>query len=637
MTHAFNDILRRRDRRRLRLARAAFLLRRSRKWMLAFAVTLLVLLILAGIAEGGERIEGYSLWRRFTSMFRGQAGFEWPWTWYRRLTGEGDRAIAPGTGALLVLFVGGWLTLIGIALLRWVLRFGYGPLAVARSVLDEAIRNKTVVVLLAMLLIALAAWPYSTTSAAAQVMRPLRYQIQSFLSFSSLATATLLGAVTILFSAHSVSTDINVRRTGDVFVKPIRRPVYLLGKWIGVVSMMAVILAVQTMLVWGVARLWLGTNYALDPTDAAAINQHVLIARGESLPMPPVPLEQLVAEKFESIERDQPELVRRRGRTETIADLFVQERSNFLSVPYNTRKEYVFAGLGSAKRNAERLERQIAANADELARQLSELTGSTVRPAQISLEFLAPYAGVLGIDLQPALLQWRFQVKGTGNSYGSARGALDVSINGRGLSVPLDYTIERVQILDLPATYVDDNGMLILELGNVYPDTLGRQRTIQFDADTWMQIYYVEGGFAPNLARGAVIQMVRLAFLGMLGVVTGALWSYPVAATFSLSVWLLAAGGSWLQQTLAARVAETDVVPVDAAFNSALLPVVRLIASFLSRYSTVNVNSLLVEGRYISSLAVVNHVYWIGIIWTGVLLALGGYLFSRREIARVQV
>jgi hypothetical protein len=451
-----------------------------------------------------------------------------------------------------------------------------------------------------------------------------------------MTTAVLLGAVTILFSAYTVSQDINVRRTGDVFVKPISRVTYLVGKWIGVISLMAVILAVETVLVYGVSRFWLGTNLAMDPADAAAVNQHVLVARGEAMPMPPEPFVETATQRLESLILNQPDLVAQRGPQDTLLDLIAQERNAFMSVPFNTSSEYLFAGLQKAKRNAVELEERIQANRDVLAERLSDALGTYVDPAQISLPFIAPYASILGIDVQPGLLQWRFEVSGI-NTYGSATGQMDLRVNGQLLPTPVSFVIERVQVRDLPATYVNDNGTLILEIVNVHPDSLGRQRTIQFETDTWMQVYHVEGDFGPNLVRGSAIHLVRLAFLAMLGGVAGALWSFAVAATFSLSVWLLAAGGSWLQQTLATPAAQTDVVPVDVAFNQTLLPIIGFFASFLSRYSSVGVSSHLVDGRYISYEALVGQVFWIGIVWLGVVLALGGYLFSRREIARVQV
>jgi hypothetical protein len=214
---------------------------------------------------------------------------------------------------------------------------------------------------------------------------------------------------------------------------------------------------------------------------------------------------------------------------------------------------------------------------------------------------------------------------------------MDLRVNGQLLPQPVTFVIERVQVRDIPATYVNEDGTLILEIINNQPDSLGRERTLQFDSGTWMQVYHVKGGFAPNLVRGAAIHLVRIAFLAMLGVAAGAMWSYPVAATFSLCIWLLAAGGAWLQQTLTTPVAQTDVMPVDIAFNDTLLPIIRFFASFLSRYSSVGVSSHLVDGRFIEYSALTGQVVWIGIIWMGAVLALAGYLFSRREIARVQV
>src|SRR5690606_18869908 len=230
---------------------------------------------------------------------------------------------------------------------------------------------------------------------------------------------------------------------------------------------------------------------------------------------------------------------------------------------------------------------------------------------------------------------WRFKVSGI-NTYGDVGGAFELRLNGQSLGGPIAFTVDRVQTFDLPANLVDENGVLRLEISNRYVDSLGRQRTLQFDPDTWMQIYHVEGGFAGNVMRASMIHLVRLVFLAMLGVMAGALWSFPVAATFGLSFWLLAAGGRWLQETLSMRV-PMEVAAVDAPLHNFILPLVQFIASLLSRFSAIPVSSLLVEGRFISPGAVLYQVLWVGIVWMGILVLVGGYLFTRREIARVQV
>ena len=603
------------------IARAGFLLKRSRPWIAAFAVTAATMILIAGFAEAAPGVD---------------EGFVWPGTWLGRLSEAGDRAVAPLTGLLLVIFCGAWLSLLGLGILRWSLRFGYGSLAIARTVVDEALRNKTVVVLLSLLLLCLGAWPYFTTAAALKVPQPLRYQIQGFLSFSAMLTAALLGAVTILFAAYSVSTDINVRRTGDVFVKPLSRFLYLFGKWLGVMCIMAVLLAVQCGLVWGVARLWLPRNEAIDALDMEAVYDSVLIARSQTIPMPPQPFEQVALDRLAVKMRDEPELVARRGRGAIFADIVAEQQSEFLKIPFRESRTYRFTGLQRARQHALDLESRIAASAPQLAQQLSELLGTPVQPHQISLMSLAPYASLLGIDLRPGLLQLRFNVIGI-NSYASATGRIDVAINGNTLPRPLEYTIDRVQVVDLPANYVDENGVLLLEFNHHYPDSTGRARTIQFDTGTWIHIYHVEDGFGSNLLRATWIHLVRLGFLAMLGVITGSLWSFPVAATFSLCLWILAAGGSWLQGALSVGVADTDVAAVDTTFNSVMMPVVRLITQMLSTYGRLDVGTMLSDGRYITWAALVNQTFWVGAVWMGVLMALGGYLFWRREIARVQV
>lgn len=627
MTHAFKDqALANRDRRRLRRARAVNALRRSIWWIVGFVISLLIVVIVIGIAEGRPNPNTV---------------FEWPHQWLGRVTSWTGRFLQHASGFLLVLFGGAWLTIAGVGLLRLVLRMGYGPLAVARSVVDEAVRNKIVLVVIAILLIGLAAQPWGSLADPSDD-QPLRYKIQTFLSFSTLMAGLLLGGVTILFAAFTVSQDLSERRTGDVFVKPIGRIVYLLGKWLGVVLLMGVLLAVQGTMTWAVAQYWLGNSRAINVDDFAAVQDRVLVARQEIGPRPPEPFEVTARDRLVDTAQLQPEIVTQRGASDLLLDYIGQERAKFLTVPFGEQRDYVFSGLGEAKARADRLEERLRADRDDIARTLQEF-GADIRPEDVSLQLLLnPEIRPLietefRYPLNEGVIQLRLKVEGT-NTFGSSEARFSVAFNDRPpLPRPVSAPIDEVQILDLPATLVDEEGILKMTIINNVPNSAGREATLNLDPETWMLIYYADGEFGPNVARGFLIIFARLAFLAMLGVVSAALFSFPVAATFSICFWILAAGGAGLQQMLSYRLAETEIGAVDAGVNNVVLPFVRFLVSLLARFSQANVSDALIDGRFITYGLVWTQVLWVGVIWLGLVLGVGGYLFSRREIARVQV
>ena len=632
MTTAFSDpILRRKQARRRRLARARHTLGRllvPLAWLLATAA---VVCAIVGLSEARQT---------FGSRF------DWPGTWLPRVLGRaGVPPVEPFSGSVLTLFLGSWLSYAAIRLLRRGLRFGYGPLAIARNVVEEAVRNKVVLVLVGLLLVALAWWPWSLLSASNP--QPLRYQIQGFLSFSTTVSGLLLGATTILFGAYSVGGDLQINRTGDVFVKPLARAGYLLGKWLGVVLLTGTILVVQTAVIYGVARLWMGTNYVADQEDLTTVSQRVLVAREAERPVPEVPFATTAAERFGRDVEARSDLLAKRGRANLYNDYLNEERSKFLDVPPSSSKVYVFGGLSAAKAKADRVAAAVRADAESIAARLraAGLAGATADDLTLEVFAADPLlASQVGVDVQGAMLQFRFKVAGI-NTYGDQTAAFHLKINGRATNggQPLVVPIDRVQVYDLPATYVDDAGKLSLEIVNdvvsarSLPPALPTVPDLKLDPDAWPTVYHIVGSFGTNLIRAALVQWVRLMFLAMLGVVAAGLLSYPVAAVLSLSVWVLAAGGSWLDETLASRVADTSVAAVDQTVNNGFLPLVRFAASLFARYSRVDVGQMLVDGLYVSWASAATTAFWVIVVWTGLLLLVGGYLFRRREIARVQV
>jgi len=514
-----------------------------------------------------------------------------------------------------------------------------GVLTVARAGLDEATRNRTVLVVLVVLLGALAVQPYLALGSLGQ---PLRYKIQFYLSFSGFASAFLLGGVTIFLAASAVATDLEGRRASDVFVKPIPRWAYLLGRWLGVALPMAVLVAVWAAVTAGVAMFWLAPQPAQNAADRDFVNNRVLVARQEVPASPVIAFEQRVSDRFEQVRREDPERLTRQGQAGLMNDLLNELQNEFLSVRPGLGRgsTYRFAGLGAARERAEAIEAELQADAEAIAGRLNELgyendDGTPIRPGQVALDTVLPFADELGLDLEPGRLQLRFKVRGT-NTYGGKEGTLLLDLEG--VRVPLTYVVDRVQVFDLPATVVDEQGELELGITNLGISDQGRRRpdTIQFETDAWLSVFFVKGDVPGNFLRQGIVLWVRLAFLAMLATAAASLMSFPVAATLTLAVWVLAAGGSYVRSTLASGVGRDETLAT-TFFETTLLNAARGLAGLLSRFSEVDGTGRIASGLYVPWQAVGGHVLWVGLVWTAIAFLIGWALFSRREIARVQV
>ncbi len=622
MTAFDQDILAGRKRRQGRVGFAKYLAGRATGWMIAIAATLLVVFVIGGFAEAAG----------------GDSAFRMPWDWLPAVL-NGSEPMARWTGVVLTLFLGGWLATIGLKLCRLLLSLDIiastaigSVFTVARAGLDEAVRNRTVVVLLGLMLVALSVQPYLTLGT---IEHPLRDTIRFTLSYSGFIAALFLGGVTIFLATSGVASDFSARRAGSVFVKPVPRWGYLLGRWLGTVVPMAVLVIVWAVVTLFISTVWLNHQTALDIQDRDFISNQVLVARAETEAQPDESLQDRVRDRVMTLRETDPDRVARRGEANLVQDLLNEERLSFLALQYDETKSYRFPGLGEVRQRALALEAELKADAQEISDRLKEINVD-LKPNAVTLASVLPFGEFLDLDLSQGQLQLQFSVRGS-NTYGSTNGV--VSLEAAGAVLTVNYLIDRVQTYSLPATFIDEDGTLELSVKNrgfIRNDTL-QQVPIQFEADTWLSIFSVRGDFGGNVLRQAILLWTRLCFLAMLATVAASVMSFPVATTLSLALWTLAAGGTWLQRTLQSGVGRSGDNVAGSAFEMFLVPIAQGLAWLMSGFSKVDGISRLSQGLYLSWNDVLYHVLTVGLLWTAIAFAVGWVLFSRREIARVQV
>src|SRR5690606_25546832 len=131
-------------------------------------------------------------------------------------------------------------------LVVWMLSCKSRVLGVAAGVIREALHTKVSIVLLILMALILAGLPFIVGQS-----DRLQYRIQQFLSYSLLLSTFLLALLTIFMACQTLSSEIRDKQIFTVMTKPIHRGSYLLGKWLGIVLLNAVLLTVVGFSIYG--------------------------------------------------------------------------------------------------------------------------------------------------------------------------------------------------------------------------------------------------------------------------------------------------------------------------------------------------------------------------------------------------
>ncbi len=159
--------------------------------------------------------------------------------------------------------------------------------AVARYTLAQCLRTKVAAVFIVLLAGALVALPFTLKGDGT-----LAGQIRTFLAYSTSATAVLLSLVTILLGVGVVAGDVKGKHVFLLASKPVGRSQYILGRWLGIVLLNAILLAIAGAAVYGTAQhLRRGEAPELtDPEarrrDRLAVENEVFASRAKISPEP---------------------------------------------------------------------------------------------------------------------------------------------------------------------------------------------------------------------------------------------------------------------------------------------------------------------------------------------------------------
>ncbi len=410
---------------------------------------------------------------------------------------------------------------------------------------------------------------------------------QILLTYTLSAITVLLGLSTLWLSCGTLARDIEECQIQIVATKPIARWQIWLGKWIGIMSLNAALLALSGGCVFGLLQ-WRAAK--LPAAEQAILREQVLVARGSAKE----PVDNA------AIEAETDRILQARLKSNPVEKVDVPEvrrqirelvRADFQLVPPGYSRQWQI-DLGSAK---------------------NVLKG---KPLQLRIKFNSAQKSTSGTFLA----YWQVGEPGKTKYWQT--------------TIPMSLAPDTFHEFEIPPDLIDSQGVLTILFVN-QNDT-----SLLFPLGEGMEVLYPEGGFALNYARGLGIIFCWMAVLAALGLMAASFLTFPVAAFFSLAMVMLVLSSGTLAEavesgTVAGGNTETGVMG-HSALDTVLIPLFKGLLTAINLVKNFSPIDLLSSGRSISWTVLATAFGQIVLLLGGSIGVIGIILFNRRELATAQ-
>ncbi len=510
----------------------------------------------------------------------------------------------------VAVFVGGTVVLAAsfaalIQLLRLLLSPATPITAIARNVVAEAVRLKISLVFIVMLILALALLPGLLDE-----QTPLRYRVQSFLQYGASGSFWITAVLVLVLSAATVAFEQRDKIVWQTMTKPVRPWEFVVGKWLGVVGVSAVLLGVSSTGVFFFADYLRRTGLAVeevrpyvpeDPSkiateDRLILESQVLVGRQSTRPLLPKELTERIVEAVrERMVEQAKKYEQSRDPADAPDEAKLQRQvegealTAFLSIGPSQSRTYQFVGLEAAR--------------------------------TFDLPMTLRYKVNVGANNPDDFHNVTFFVPGSQPFQRRVPA-------GQSMTMPLSTSAVQVAQVDGRET-----ALLSLTIANIYGPEVpeSAMKTMSFPPDG-IEVSFVRSSFEANYLRVALVMLVKLAFLSAVAVTAATFLSFPVACLVSFGAFLMAEGASAVSTAL------DNFGPIDGqtqAVSYWKYPVVwiaRPISESMKFYAELDPTGKLVEGRLLGWGDVGFSVVLLGLL-TLVLLVIAGMIFRNRELA----
>jgi len=472
--------------------------------------------------------------------------------------------------------------------------------AIARNVVQEAVRIKVSLVFIVLLLLVLAALP-----GLSDPETPLRYRVQTFLQYGSGGTFWIIAILVLFLAIASVAFEQRDKVIWQTMTKPVAAWQYVLGKWLGVVGVAAVLLLVSS------TGVFLFTEYLRDQKaygesapyqnkdtesvlpseDRMVLETQVLTARTSVGPeLPDLDLEAVykeIDERAAKLKAADLNYEYTDAEKTRLAKEFSDEiRSKFFAIGGGRTQRYIFTGLSPAKDrdSSVTLRYKVDIGAND-PKQLHRLT-------------------IVTPNAQPEVKE-----------------------------IPLGQTMQ----MTISPSAIDSKGILIVSIinGDFYraqsgdPEWAGAD-TMTFPPDG-LDIFYSVGSYHANFLRVMLVLWIKLAFLAMIAILAATFLSFAVASLVAFGTFMIAESAGFLYDALdyyASTGTQGEIILHRVLIRAIAVPISRMFSFYAQLKPTAN----LVDGLVVPWDKVLLTAGVLGTV-TLVLYIAAVLIFRRRELA----
>lgn len=406
---------------------------------------------------------------------------------------------------------------------------------------------------------------------------------QILLTYTLTATASLLGIATLWLSCGSLAKDIEECQLQMVIVKPISRWQIWLGKWLGIVGLNAMLLALAGAAIFATLK-WRASRLPADQQEI--LQNEIFVARASIKDRPPdlkPQIEEFLQKKIAEIHPNEAEIAELRKQ------ITAEVEAANTAVPPGFRRWWIvdLHTLPEKSRN---------------------------EPFQVRVKF-----HTADINSETAVDTYWF-VGPPGSTKVEALHEM--------------LPPNSFQEIPIPAHMLDDKGRLIIDFLN------NSDKALMFPMDEGFELLYNESTFGINFIRGMTIILCWLALLSAIGLAAASELTFPVAAFASLAFLLMGLSSGTLQTV----VEEGTITGFNSATSSyghspvdiVILPIFRGSLKIIQLVESFSPIDSLSSGRSITWGMLGTAVAQIVLLLGGVFCAIGMILLSRRELATAQ-
>jgi len=546
-----------------------------------------------------------------------------------------------------------------------------GLWSVARQTFFQIVRTKTAWVFILVLTVLLVALPHNIEGDGT-----LAGKIRAFLSYSTTVTAITLSILTLLLAVDVVASDVRRKTVFSVVCKPVARWQYILGRWVGIVMLDGLLLVIAAVDIYMVSQDLRGGQWR-SPMDRLAVETEVFTARAR---IKPVSIDEEVARRtrrrIETFRRGNPDeyervmgaMISRYGDEQTGLEKYReniarQERKMMESVGPGGTLTWTFEGLHvegeSLTGTATVLEPPPGWERKDLLRFEADraLVGRLLYrgPVRIgSIEAIVAHIGDRYFDaaftladaarpevarLKPGstvdilidpTLQLSFKAKAGAKLPGNLiNNSWHVSTPDGKLRC---YYLNREDPPNMAITIAVPGrairgGKTVARFFNQSPASI----TILHDD---VSVLTRVGNFTGNFVRVMILILCQLMFLAALGVLAASFLSFPVACVLAFGLLPFSLARGFLNEALKMpRGGWGDADVITLMGHVAL----KIMSVPLPDFAKTNRSDALVDGMAVTWSSLGETVGFVVAIQAAVILALACLIFTKRELAAVQV